>query len=116
MYSCDVLTKDQGRRTKVRLRPSSVVELVRSAAGKQRGDGLEQNLQIEPDRVVANVVHIETHTLLVGEIAAPADLPEAGESRLDGRQIVLPLAELGQLGHGDHTRADQAHLAAQHIE
>src|SRR6476659_2723901 len=66
--------------------------------------------------MIANVVHVEAYPLLIGKVAAPADLPEAGETRLDGRQVMLPFAELLQLRQRDHTRPDQAHLAAQDIE
>src|ERR1035437_71469 len=87
-------------------------------AGQHGWQGAPKNLKVQPKRPVVNVLQVQPHPVLeIADIVAPADLPEAGEARLDSQpppmgQVIEPL----DFVHRQRARADQAHLATQHVE
>src|SRR5438445_7702961 len=65
----------------MRITPESVA-LDRARATHDHGDGPEEDLEIQPQRPLANVSGIQRHDLLeVHDVAAPIHLPQAGDSR-----------------------------------
>ena len=52
-------------------------------------------MQVEPNGIVADVVHIEAHPTLIVHVGATVDLPKASDAGLDSGQIQAPFAVLG---------------------
>src|ERR1035437_376121 len=84
------------------------------AGGRQHGrQSPTQYLRVQPERPVVNVFQVQPHPLLeISDVVAPADLPEAGDARLDAQpapmgQVIEPL----DFVHGQRARADEAQLA-----
>ena len=78
-----------------------------------RGD---DDRDVERERPVLDVEDVEALVRVERRVVAGLDLPQAGDARrhrLAGEQI---LVELGDLRRQRRPRADEAHLAAQHVE
>ena len=87
----------------------------RRARAARPGTVREQDLHVEPERAAAHVLEVERDHLLERQLRAAADLPQAGDARLDGeaREPVLGVAL--DLVLDRRARADQRHVAAQHV-
>ncbi len=83
---------------------------------QHHGDGAPQNFQVQPERIVLNIVQIILGVQVHGAAAAAIDLPPASHARQHAKALPLPGLVLG--GHIRHLGAwaDQAHIAAQHID
>ena len=57
------------------------VRLEGAAAGEDRGDGLEQDREIQPDRPALEIEEVEPHEVVEVELRAARDLPQAGQPR-----------------------------------
>src|SRR5262245_3894830 len=90
----------------------------RAGASDDCGNGLDQDFQIEEQRPVIDVFEVEFDPLVeVFDLVAAADLPEAGQAGLHGEAAALRGAfKLGHLIERERARADEAHVAAQHVE
>src|SRR5947208_3252307 len=55
--------------------------LRRSQALEHCGNGFQQNLQIEPERPLIDILHVELHPFLELNVAPPVYLPQAGDPR-----------------------------------
>lgn len=78
--------------------------------------GFHQIDEIEPNRPVANVPRVHLHALVIGGVAASADLPkprDAGRHKVVVRDKVAVSYDF--LLH-DGARSDEAHLAANDVE
>ncbi len=54
--------------------------LFRSGAEKEDADGLEQDLDVEPEAPVLCVVEFEFDALVEGQVAAARNLPETSQT------------------------------------
>ena len=50
------------------------------------------------------------------EVAAPADLPEAGDARQHDVAALVPVVHELAVAQGQRARADEAHVALEHVE
>src|SRR5688572_25549412 len=89
---------------------------VRTPATRHCENRAHQQIKIEPDGPVTEVVGIERFLLSGASLAAKRDLPEA---RDPGAHALAKLSEgrreLLEVVVGKWTRADKAHISAQHI-
>ena len=80
-------------------------------------EGGEEDAEIEPEALAADVAEIQADALAEGEVVAPADLRQAGEPGAHAHALAP-----GALAEGVHVlrhpwaRADEAHVAAQDVE
>ncbi len=66
---------------------------------------------------MVDVVHIELHPLVEGDIAPAADLPEAGDAWLDAESAAVNVVFKSlEIPYRKWARAYQAHIALQYIE
>ena len=83
-------------------------------------DGHPENAEVEPWRPVRDVVEVVLHALAERGVAAPAvDLGPAGDAGLHamaGHVIGDGLAELLDEHGTFRARADQAHVALEHVD
>ena len=86
-----------------------------AAAAHHRGDGLQQEIDVLTHAPVIDVLEVEVHPVLEGHLVPPADLPEAGEPRGDREPPALPGLVLRHLLRHRWTRADERHVAAEHV-
>src|ERR1700690_1210654 len=86
-------------------------------AEKSDGHGRDEDLAIEPERPVVDVGEVKADPVgEVGDVVAPADLPEAGEARLDAQAApVGVVVEALDLLDRERARPDEAHLPAHHV-
>src|SRR5687767_6897384 len=90
--------------------------LVGSFPHDHGGNGRDHDPHVKPRALRFYEQTVERDAGPVADIAAAADLPEAGDSRLHGAVVTKPAAIARDLRFHDRTRADNAHLAAQHVE
>jgi hypothetical protein len=84
---------------------------------EHRHRGAQQDLHVAPEGRAGDIGDVERHALGVAGVAAAADLPRAGQARTD-REVVLRRGAVvgGELPGLHRPRADQAHLALQHVD
>ena len=71
---------------------------------------------VEGERPVVDVGEVELHPLVEArQVAAPGDLPEAGEPRLHREAAALPLLVAGDLLRERRAGADERHLPLQDV-
>ena len=80
-----------------------------------RRDGLEHDLEVEPERPLIDVGQVQLHPGLEIDLVASADLPDAGDPRLHREPAPLPALVLGDLVGDGRPRTDHAHVAHQHV-
>lgn len=86
-------------------------------AAEDHRHGLEQDLEIEPQRPLAHVRQIERADLFERpDVAAAAHLPQAGQAGQHVELLVVVGRERGHLRGKRGARPDQGHLAAHHVE
>src|SRR5450756_3037041 len=88
---------------------------VRSSSGQDGTRRLPQDHQVHRDRPVVHVSQIEAHGLVPVEVGSSADLPQAGQSRLDVQATVDRVRVARHLSGEGRTRSDQRHVAADHV-
>src|SRR5690349_12273720 len=76
---------------------------------------MKNDAKIHPQALALNIGYIELQPLIEIEVAAAADLPEAGDSgyNLQSRSMPQPVGLGRERGR---PRTDQAHIAKQNIE
>ena len=96
--------------------PVGGVLLIRPLAAQNNPSCLNANFNIQPDRIILDVIKIIFGVQMHWLVAAPVDLPPAGQTLRDGETLSLPglifLDQVRQFG----TRTDQAHMAPQDVE
>src|ERR1019366_7284286 len=76
------------------------------------GNGFGQDFDIEAERPLVDVLHIQLHPLVEVDGAAPVDLPQAGDARADAEAAAVPvLIESLVITLGKRPGAHQAHIA-----
>lgn len=94
-----------------------MISLCGSRSLQNGGNGLRQDFEVEPERPVIDVFHVEFHPFFEGNGAAAVDLPQAGDARADAEAVAVPvLIESLVIAHGKRPGADQAHVALQDVE
>src|SRR5712672_1234880 len=63
----------------------------RSRAPEDRGNGLDENFQIKPQRPPIDVLQIQLHPSLEGNRASSADLPETGNAGANAEAPEMPV-------------------------
>src|SRR6478672_663376 len=89
---------------------------VSSRSTKDRTCRAEENLQVEHERPVVDVPEVKAQGLLPGEVAAAADLPEAGEPRSHAQAPDRVRFVAGDLARQRRTRPDEGHLALENVD
>ena len=86
-------------------------------AEDDRGQRLdEQDLQVEPDAVIADVVHVQTHAFLVGRLDRPDTCQRPVMPGLTVSRSSRCRPYFSTSSRRDHPRADQPHLPEQDVE
>src|SRR4029453_13591443 len=68
-----------------------------------------------PNRPVLDVVKVEPHEVVEGQVRAARDLPEARDSRQDEVALAVPLLQELVVPGRQRAGADEAHLAAEDV-
>src|SRR5450759_3353146 len=89
---------------------------VRPALLYDRRHGLHQQLDVPAQAPAGDVHVVELDHLVEGDVAAPEDLPQAGDAGGDVEAFLRPAATLLGLFYPQGPRPDQAHVAAHHVE
>ncbi len=91
---------------------------LRRAAGEKNGrDGLEQDLEVEPQRPLVDVAQIEGDPVVeVVDPGAAGDLPEPGDAGFHGQPPALPALVALDLVGDRRPRPDQRHLSLEHVD
>ena len=91
--------------------------LLRAEAEEDYGDGAEEDFRVEPKGPVIDVFEVERDPAVEArDVAAPADLPEAGDAGLHGEAAALGgCLEFFHLVDWQRTGADEAHVAFEHV-
>src|SRR4029453_8114901 len=89
---------------------------VGAAPRDHRGNRLDDDRDVEPDRPVLEVGEIEAHEVVEGEPGAPRDLPETGHPREDSVTLTVPVLEQPVVAEWKRPRADEAHLSLEHVD
>src|SRR5689334_16176670 len=96
---------------------SSGVSLLSSACRSEHcRNGLGDDLQVEPERPLVDVLHIQFHPAVEAQLAATTDLPEAGHTRPHAEAAYQGrLGKAANISHWERTRAYQGHFPPQDI-
>ncbi len=86
--------------------------------GRKNGrDGLEQDLEVEPQRPLVDIAQIQRDPVVeVVDPGAAGDLPEPGDAGFHGQPPALPALVAFDLGGDGRPGPDQRHLALEHID
>src|SRR5262245_53798397 len=79
-------------------------------------DCLQYNPDVQPQRPILDVVNIQQAHFFERNFAAPAYLPQSGDSWFYSIACVLPWLILGDFFGRAWSRANQAHFTADHVE
>ena len=79
-------------------------------------DGSQDDHHVNREGPVFGVVEVQLHHLVEGEVAAAADLPEAGEAGGDVEALAVPVAVSGDFVGCGGAWADPTHFASQYVE
>ena len=80
------------------------------------GDCFEDDLDIEPEAPALAIRDIQTNHLVEGRAILAADLPEAGQTWRRIKSLPMPQGVLFTLVTYARAWANQAHVAAQHVQ
>src|SRR5579883_548028 len=89
---------------------------VASPCGQDDRDGLEDDHDVPADRPVLHIGAVERHPAVVSRVVAAADLPGTGQPGADLKVEMGVRAVHRDLVDDDRSRADDAHVAAQHVD
>src|SRR5215212_5581209 len=103
-------------RTFVGFVPARGAGLVRPRRAPDRGDRPQQDLQVLADAVVLDVLALDREPLLEVQLAAAVNLHRAGQAGTHLEPEALRLAVALDQPQLFGARADQAHVAEQHVE
>src|ERR1700720_2000062 len=89
-----------------------------AGAGQDDGDGTPKNLHVQPQGPVVDIFQVQPDPIAeIAHVVAAADLPQAGQSRLDAQpSAVGDVMEEFDFIDREWPRADEAHLATEHVE
>jgi hypothetical protein len=83
---------------------------------KHVGDGLGQDLEVEPERLAVDIFDIQSLAAIPGNVAPAADLSESGNAGLDVQLSFLRFGVIAKLVHLVGPRADQTHVGPEDVE
>src|SRR5579871_6328950 len=86
-----------------------------AATREHRGDRPDNDLYVPPQRHRVDVEQVQFHPVLESDVAAPIDLPETRQARLDGQATALPRRVALDLAWNGRARPYDAHVTAQHV-
>lgn len=87
-----------------------------SAFGRDHcGDCSVHQLEIEPERTLADVFDVESQSVVKIHVAATADLPKACNTRRNFQPFGMPQG-VGVCTEGSRTRTNKAHVATDDVE
>src|SRR5438094_2893379 len=100
------------------------LHLARCGSGSRRSagieedhwDGLDENLEVEPQRPAPHVFQIQLAHLAIGQEIAARHLPQTGDARQHLQAVELPVVVRVELVPEGRSRPYQAHLTTYHIE
>src|SRR4051812_13775293 len=95
---------------------AAVSQSVRAAPREHRGERLDENRDVEPDRPVLEVVEVEADEVVEAERDPARDLPEPGHPRQHEVALAVPVLELDVVADRQRPRPDEAHLGAQDVQ
>ena len=84
--------------------------------GEDFGEGFVEDIEVEPDGPVFDVPDVEGDALGVGEVVASGDLPESGETGLDGNERGEVAGIAWSFCLDDGSGADDGHVASDDVE
>lgn len=89
---------------------------VRTALAQDARDGEKQDFGVQRDRIGPRVNHVESDASPIGDVAAPANLPETGNT-WPNPTVMLKIAPIAlDFFRNDRPRSDEAHVAPENIE
>src|ERR1700733_7257114 len=86
-----------------------IFDLVRAPAAQHGGNRSQNDFPVQPERPIVDVLHIEFHPGLEIDLIAPADPPQARQTRPHPKPPALPPFILFHLGGDRRPRAHQRH-------
>ena len=98
-----------------RLRSSVTAAQYAPRAGEHGRDRLGDDRDVRPDRPVLDVGEVEPDEVVELEARAAGDLPEPGHARQHVVARAVPVLEHRVVAERKRPRADEAHLAPQHV-
>ena len=78
-------------------------------------DGLNEDLEVEPQRLMIDVPHVESELVLPRDGIPAADLGETGDPGPDLVAASLLWGVAVEITHQEGTRPDEAHVALHHV-
>src|SRR5579863_3311967 len=83
-----------------------------AGTSQDRGNRLDQDLQVKLERPFIDVLQIQLHPLFKRDRASAANLPEAGDTRTNAEAAALPVfVEAFVVANRQWARPDEAHIA-----
>ena len=92
------------------------MRLVCAVAFKNRLECFGDQLDVGAEVPVAHILVVQAHPFLKADVAAPADLPEAGESGNHGKTHLVPGKVFLDFGRKRRAGAHNGHVASQDVE
>src|SRR5579871_5388870 len=90
--------------------------LIRAAAQQHRAQGYYQQIDVLPDRPITDVIRVQRLLYRDVSVAPFGNLPEPGHAGQNAPAEAAEFAVEGvQVIGGEWPRADQAHIALQHV-
>lgn len=90
--------------------------LVCAVAFKNRLERFDDQLDVGTEVPVAHILVVQAHPFFKADVAAPADLPEAGESGNHGKTHLVPGKVFLDFGRKRRAGAYNGHVASQDVE
>lgn len=92
-------------------------KLVRSVPFKDNFERLEDELEVFGYfSIAADIVVVKAHLPFEGDVAASADLPNAGESRCHGKAHAVPWFVFRNFFRNRWTRTDDRHVSLEDVD
>src|SRR3972149_1396578 len=88
--------------------------LMRASLFQNSRDGAPENLDVQRQAAPLDVSDVQPQAVVEFRLAAPEELPQAGDARDDVQPLGLPQA-VGLGRERGRPRADEAHLAVEHV-
>src|SRR5436190_14653465 len=99
-----------------RVLPAAGAALVEAVPAEDHAGGPQQDLEVQAPAAVLDVPEVELDAVAPRQRGATVDLRPAGEPGLDGQAPALAVGVLRDLDRDRRPRADDGHVAAQHID
>src|SRR5438552_16827175 len=88
-----------------------------SRSSQNRRHRFDEDLEIQPQGPLVDVLHVQLHPSLEWQPAPPIHLPQARDPRTHAEPAAVPvLVEPVVIADRQRPRADEAHVASQHVD